>query len=41
MFLQIIIEVNEVNNVLKSLDHEKDFSKVVSWGCIRIDSAVR
>ncbi len=41
MFLQIIIEVNEVNNVLKSLDHEKDFSKVASWGCIRIDSAFR
>ena len=29
------------HNVLKSLDHEKDFSKVVSWGCIRIDSAFR
>jgi hypothetical protein len=41
MFLQIIIEVNEVNNVLKSLDHEKDISKVTSWGCIRIDSAFR
>ncbi len=23
------------HNVLKSLDHEKDFSKVASWGCIR------
>ena len=28
-------------SVSTSLDHEKDFSKVASWGCIRIDSAFR